>query len=216
MRRIKILFLCFGILLLTGCGMEYSVELNGDKMVEIATIIISNDQIINNSAYKTFEKMIQKYDELHDLLSTYETEEIKEEKNTKLLIKSSYDIDNYENSALFNLCTKEKDVSINSSEIKITTGSPFKCYNEFKELDSVEIKFKTNHKVYTHNADKVKNGTYIWKFTKENANEKKISISMSRNKKKADITPILYLLLISGIIIMAYVVYQKNTSNNAI
>lgn len=56
--------------------------------------------------------------------------------------------------------------------ISYTTSIGFSCFTYHENLEKIVVNLKTNHKVFDHNADEVKDGKYTWIITKENAGEK--------------------------------------------
>ncbi|MCI8567956.1 MAG: hypothetical protein HFG48_01400, partial [Bacilli bacterium] len=69
-----------------------------------------------------------------------------------------------------------------NNNIIISTSSKNKCFDMYKNLDSITVKLKTNHKVVNSTADEVDLHTYIWKLTRENSNDKPLQITLKRNE----------------------------------
>ncbi len=77
----------------------------------------------------------------------------------------------------FNVTVDEEN-----NNIIISTSSKNKCFDMYKNLDSITVKLKTNHKVVNSTADEVDLHTYIWKLTRENSNDKPLQITLKRNE----------------------------------
>ena len=83
-------------------------------------------------------------------------------------------------------------------------------------IDEIQIKIKTNHKVLSHNADLIEGDTYIWKITDENSNNKSIQIRFSKDQKKNILGLIILGITVIIAIIILFVLWIQRKKNNKI
>ena len=230
----KILLILFS-LLLTGCTLNYDLEIKEDLTV------IENIKVLDNSSYfdkdgkveDTYKKIVDiamhekgylKYDYLKEnnsyggkLTQTYAS--LEDYINKSLSYKEMYDeirIDKNENIITINSIgdLKIEKVSYNvedTSDVRIPENVYF----------SIQLPFK----VESHNADKVDTdyNVYYWIIDENTTKDKNIEISFNTNNKHRSIKKFLdkidyTIILIIGIIIMigCFInnVLKKNDENN--
>lgn len=202
----KTITLLFALLfIVTGCTANYNIKIGNEIIEEITDLVQDNSinwneqtqlfwgysieefldrdyneytgSMINQSEdYYTFEKV--------DGVEYYKKEKILEK--NQIGIKYTYDFsrENYSLSKLANVCYNSIDIENDSQtqSMSISTSSSFNCFDMYEFLDEVIINVTTtwDYKVVSSNADKYKNGKYIWIITKENAYNKPIKIEIKK------------------------------------
>jgi len=215
----KILLIVVLLFLTTGCKVHYEVELKDGIVTESSYITIDNNNLISGSVYDAVDQIIMKYDPIHDWLVTYETEEIFGKDDSTLRVTGMYKMEDYGNSMPLNLCYDNYNVSLNDNYYEISTPKGAVCFDNYEEIEEIKISFKTNHKVYSHNADKVKNGVYTWNITEDNKESKSIYLKTSKVAVDEVNNSWVYLVLIAIFIIIVGLlswVKKKQVENNRI
>ena len=179
MKKWKLLGLVFFLFLCTGCSVTYELSYYDDSFTEVTTVGLPNSSIQNNSIYDTFDQMIcEDYDCLHPLLMTYQTKTFVEGDHSYIQGTNQFLNDNYVNSLLFNMCYPNISYQRDEKYVTINSGTGFVCYDAFDKIDSIQLRFQSNHKVKSTNADEVQDGVYIWNITKENAATKTVELQV--------------------------------------
>lgn len=228
MRKIILLLVVF---LLTGCSVTYNLEIS-DVIKENVTATDTGDN--NYDLYEMFyEKPIPLSREI-DILP---------ESNVKLDGVSYYDmkqIDDYEKfglnyTGIFNDKIKLSDSHIlfyglgnfdyreEEDGIYINVPSKIKIFEQFSNLDEINVNIKTDYNVIENNADKVNKNVYVWKINRDNYKNKTIKLKISKSSKLEEITEqdsmvtfsiCLFILILFGFIIFLFVRmrFRKNNS----
>ena len=179
-------FLLITILLLTGCKVEYNLNLDNNlNLLEDINIIPSNNsdkETINNFSYNIpIDSTADDYDVFEKKMETLEYYNINK-KNDKLEINYKYDntkYDEYSNSTLVNMAYEYISIEkVDDREIVLSTAKEFRLFESYDNIEEVKITIKTNYKVLKSNADEVDNHKYIWKINKENAYGKGIYLKV--------------------------------------
>lgn len=175
MKKGKIIFLLFIILLLSGCDAKYNISLDNGKISE--RIILPYDELYKDSYDKEYY-----YDVLDEQKYITSIENISGVK--KFVLKSDkLDVKNIGNNDLYDFCYDSIDVLLEDNIYYIGTSSEFRCMTyDYLDVDSVEINIKTYNKVIKSNADKSKFGTYTWVINESNYKNKNITFVVSKNE----------------------------------
>ena len=176
------------VILITGCKSKVLIKIDGTYIEENLYYLKEKSQLMDNDINVTFYneakpylgmkgtvegfrlEPLDNYNENESAIRMYNTYESFEQFSNSILLKSCYD--------LYKI-SKENDNSYN-----ITTSDRFTCFERYKKLDNVELVIETNNDVSYSNADKVEKNKYIWNITKNNSDNKKISITISKNINK--------------------------------
>lgn len=215
MKNIKsiILVIC-SVFLLTGCSVEYNLNLEDNTFKETMKIGSFNSNGIEG--FEFLEPIA--YNDKYDSMGYYETVY----KNGYMDLSYDYSFSEFRLSSVINECFDvagvTKDVTEGEEKIQILTSGGFKCLNYGDNVaDRVTINFKTNHKVIEHNADKENAGVYTWVFDSSNYQNKNIRMIVDNssddmsddiNTAVADRNDTLLLIggIIGGILLLALVV----------
>lgn len=200
----KKIFTLIILLLLTSCSSSYELSIKNNSVHEtlkvngVTNIPVSAD--LSNVADSNYTKNIN-----GDTV-TYDT---------------SYSLNNYKNSKLLQ-CYDSYNIQTTDDRYIIRTGKNFNCfpyqYSDFDVLnyDQLEIKFKTNHKVIKHNAQKVENDTYYWYINEENLNNADIYFEIEKTVNSPYLIGlIIFMSLVVIVGIITYIIVkQKDKKNN--
>lgn len=225
----KLILLFVGVLLLlTGCSANYNIEIYNDTINENIELY-DNSSISADDNKQKIETIFIKYFDSTDMLYMRKFKTFSDEvKNRYYLTEdSSYKLDEYQNQLeYFRNCCRSIELSDDGKYINFRTLGYFKWFEQYEELDSIQIKIKSNHKVKEHNADSTNRYEYIWNIDRYNYKDKIPSIKLYSNKYVFDydgkffkriIYIILFIVIIIGIIGIGYIfIKQKNDRANQI
>lgn len=177
----KIIFLSLACLTLTGCTVNYNLEIKENSFKETINGNILKEETTNKkneTDVNVFSSLIN--EEQSALLNTniLYKKNIKENKN-------SYDF-NYEftyneydinESALLNKCFKNFKFEEKDNKYYFTAFGQFYC----KYSDEITINITTDHNVSSNNAKEVKDNTYTWVINDENSDNVDMYLVVDKN-----------------------------------
>lgn len=226
MLKKNILLLLLIIIPLTGCTVEYKLDIDENiKLHENITITPIIDTEINKiKAYNSYIPINIDIDEEAAFKKKYKDlkyYKYKKDNNNNMIIKSSHDINQFNTSRFANSCyeyialskTKTKEEKEN---LLLSTSKKFLCFDMYEELDEVKITITSTYKLKETNADEVKRHTYSWNINRSNKDNKVIYLLLDtteqdlnfwerlKNGEYTNIFTISLLLFIIGIIIYGY------------
>ena len=200
--KLKNYILIAFIFLLTGCTVNYDLEITRDSIDEIVqfneNINSINDNILN-SGILSYKNAI---DNLYNLPQTvyvdadrnlYNVNEILEgvdyyskkmnitEQIYSLEANFNHQINNYKKANTINKCYKNIAVLNKNDILTISTSRNNLCFEQYKNLDKINISVSINekdYKVISSNADKIENGKYYWEINRQNYSNKSILIEL--------------------------------------
>lgn len=236
--KVKCLLLLICTLLLSGCTASYELDISGDVFSE--TIKINNmnldsdikDVYLTNAmpvdyretCYLDYDRLVKPNEiKKEEDINYYEISEIQ----NGLLAKSSISIEEYKFSRPLNYAFVNMNVNNYDNFISIYGYDGPAIFNMYNNLEEFEVIIKTDKEVINHNADKVVDGKYYWKFTPKDE-DKELYIEMDstkitdeKNKKKMDLIQLIIIISIFGliaIIILIFILlgYIKHHKNNKI
>lgn len=173
----KILILCLFIILLSGCSVEYQLEIVDDEISE-NRIVEYSDKI--SSPYQYTLDLFASADDNGDILSYNR----KKEFMNGFIVTNYYDdTSSYkEKSLLYGMCFESVSFEEDRNYITLDLSGRFLCYNTLNEMDNFTFSVKTNHKGYEDNADLFKSNTYSWDISKEDASNTNIHLVLYKDK----------------------------------
>jgi hypothetical protein len=170
----KIIILILTIFLLSGCSVEYNLEINNDNIRENIEIGKFDASEIEDFEYLT------PYAILNDESQKFY---VFDYSNKILNLSYDYNIQNYEMSEAFNQCYDMSNFSYDEKYYYILTSNEFKCLSYMGyTTDEVKINIKSRYKVVESNADYVDNGVYTWIINEGNKDNKPINITIDYNE----------------------------------
>lgn len=214
----KILIIIISILFLSGCTATYEVNIKDDKIIEKLTLI-ENDVTLFDKKNDTGWTLRETFDSLvnHENEFSKDPYDVKSlNTNDTLGIQyTSSSAKSILNSSILNQCYINPKVTTIDGIVTIDTGTNFKCYEYYDNLDTIKIVFKTNHEVVSTNSTQKDGNSYIWNFTKDSNKNIKISYYESEIQKSINISFII--ITISIIVILGIIIYLisrkiKNTN----
>lgn len=159
MKLKKVLVILILIVFMTGCTVEYNIDINNESVKEDINIYINES--------KAEEKKSLNYYLENDITAFNDGNKVYKYKLSKIDsgINLRFEYGNligYSASSFFSQCFDKSNISNDGQNVYIKASS-FICqsYN-YDNVTQAVVNFTTNHEVITHNADKVDNSVYTW------------------------------------------------------
>lgn len=179
MKKVILLLMC--IFLLTGCTVNYSLDINDNSIKESASLKISKETLGSEGLAIIKENK----DKLTKDGVPYYKKQVTEGFND-VTIKYTHNYEDLDisSSKFLNQCFRSGKSTIENGVLIIETQAPFQCYNKYgtEKITEATIVINTKLNVLENNADEVNGNKYIWNITADNYYEKTILIKMSMPK----------------------------------
>lgn len=177
MRNIKLFVLLTTLLLFTGCTVDYNLTIDSS---------LNENVSINEDVNKAIPLYYDDYSVLYEFNNEVDGYKYYDRVNTNGLTRynATYNYNDFTRvtscSSVFDKCefvNKGKGIYI------ISTTKGARIFDNYANLDAININITINGDIIKNNADSVNNNVYTWKLTKENAKDKSIHIEFKNNKK---------------------------------
>ena len=207
----KKILIAFSLILLTGCTAEYRIDFKNDTFTENVIIYSPDNTSYNdilNEKYPPVKAFTYGIENLEEPIKNEGVEYYNlSAKNNNAYLDYEFNIDDFKDSYMANICYDYFRVFQEENEIVISTDKKFKCFFPGRNLDKVDIVITSNHDVLFNNADEVNEGKYIWHITEENKDDANIQISFSKEANrsafdKAMSNYVVRILVIGGLLIL--------------
>lgn len=213
----KIIIL-LSLLLLTGCTVNYNLEINKDTLNETITGTVTKEessQESNATGLSTVYSIINE-----DQKPVYNKEELYQKElkesgnNINYTFKYNYNIEDFVNSTIINTRFENKEIEEIDNYYSIRLSGNFYCLYSKK----INIAVTSNLKVASNNADKIKDNTYIWTIDKNTTN---IELVVDKNTPytkpiKRGISSTFRIVCFIVLVVLsslAYILYKKKNSS---
>lgn len=184
----KIILLVSLIFLLSGCSVNYDLEIFNNEYREKISI---NSLNTTESSYE----IPVYFDEtrVEKTLTSKKVADVeyyqKSNEQTNYVYYNNFAMEKYYKSYFVNssfdfFAVYYNDVDEETGEdiITISTNNNMKIFDTYKDLDEIKINVKTNHKVKYSNADSHSKFTYTWNYDKNNYKDKYIQLILYKDK----------------------------------
>lgn len=187
----KTIFIITLLLLLTGCKIEYKIDLNNLLDIKESTeILLTTEEdkikLDNFDLYIPINKETDDYGAFEikrDDLEYYNSKKEDETITFNYKFKKE-EYDKYINSTFVNLAYDYVSISeVNDSTLVLSTSKEFLLFEKYLDLEEVKVTINTDYKVLSNNADEVNNHDYTWIITKDNAYGKGIYLKIDTTKE---------------------------------
>jgi len=176
----KIIMLIGLLFLLTGCSVNYEIDLDANfKNEEIKVIVSSEDDPRYIVSLNEWPKLAF-YDEITSSETPTKVTGV-EYYNSRLngnvvLFDYTFNNSDFSRSKAIRTCYSNFVYEQNITSIEISTSNVNRCFSEYSALTSIKVILKTSHKVISHNADNVNNTSYEWNINRDNYTNKPINL----------------------------------------
>lgn len=195
---IRIVVILYIIIFLTGCDLEYNLNISNDSIDELTHFKFVESDYNYELFYDLNDaKHFSSMDELVNNVINDDYLAFDENDNDKLYSKSKtsdgiglsykYDYVNFDKSSMLNYCGNTVDYSVKNNIVNIRVDNFTDCFMQDygPYLNNLSINIKTNLDVLDNNADKVNGNVYTWNMNIENVANKKLNLVI-RNKSLKD------------------------------
>jgi hypothetical protein len=184
MKRIVLIFPL--LMLLSGCTVEYNLEINDQ--------LINENIAISNSVTNVDENYYDNH--IHDIYSENSRRKVAKYTGTKIKnngivtysLNQKYNLLDNNYIRAFDECFDAYNIlytNESKEEFILQTSKGFNCMSyEYQKVDSYKINITTNHEVVNHNADSANDNTYTWNIDDSNYQDKFISIQFKSNNNR--------------------------------
>lgn len=179
----KIIFLLLICLLLTGCTVNYNLDINDNNFKETLTGNVLNTELNNNdnTDINMFTYLIN-----GDQPAFYKNDNIffnKTTNNTTNGIDFDYSYTfneyNFNNSRIINECFDNHIYEYKDNTYYLVVSGKFNC--NYSETTNINI--TTNYNVTSNNAQTIKNNTYTWTIDENNKDNIYFFITIDKTNK---------------------------------
>ena len=179
LKHISIIFL---ILLLSGCNVEYKIDLDKNLNIEenIKLIPTTTEDEEKFKEFNSFIPINKEVDDFETLEKKQKDIKYYNQKKNKSLIQFNYRFnkDDYINSSFVNKAYEFISVTQLKDELVLSTSKEFLLYEIYENLEEVKITINSKYKLIKSNADEEEKHSYTWIINKENAYEKNIYLKL--------------------------------------
>lgn len=238
--RKKIFMLLLLLFMTTGCSIDYELSIKDGKYEEKINSIETNqiyfdnnnDNVVPARELKDFylkqpiplSKSTTVLDDGMGKLENanyYSVSDISNDKQIGLHFNGTFDSKSYSNSSMINYgYNRFLKATMNGNTI-LSTGEKLKLFEQYSNLENVNVKITTDYNVVKHNADKVDGNTYIWKVNQKNYKDKSIYFEFNSSVDEESsfsgwLWIILFSIILIGLLIALIIIRKKNKENNSI
>ena len=168
-----IIILILSIFLLSGCSVQYNLEINKEGFKENISIGKFDADNVEGFQYLTPYAIVNGVNQEFYKLDY---------SNQILNLSYDYGVYNYDMSEALNQCYDMSNFSYDNNYYYILTSGEFKCLSYMGyTTDEVRINIKSDYNVVESNADLVENNVYTWIINKNNKGNKPIDIVFDIN-----------------------------------
>ncbi len=196
----KLLMLILMAIVLTGCSVDYNLVINEGVFEETISIIENDsskfyspidsygsisykeriDWLNTHPIYVFKNSDIDPYDDTIEVsgVKYYNKEKVVDDNKYGVVMTTSGDIENINDLRSLSHCYEVAQVINNKDEYVLSTSFKNYCFENYTLLTEMTINLTTDMKVTSNNADSISGNTYTWKITKDNYENKSISLAM--------------------------------------
>lgn len=221
-----ILIIC--LFLLSGCTIDYNLEIKDSKLNESLDFEVTEQDYTNyvNAQEEKENLNLNEYFDKTEILSFRQDVTNKHKKiinnvtdGIKAKYTYEYDYSNFINSYIINNCFEKYIILNDENYYYIKLSGKFNCY-----YDKTAINITTDRKVYNENSNNKNNNTYTWEINDSNKDSisilfqisKKYNNNVDSNIKDKSSSSILVIILscLLGLVIAGIFVYIKYSKMN--
>ena len=217
-------------ILLTGCNVDYSLDIKDNKIKETLTITETNSDLYEQkdgteTSFYDYSKMygedidlntdyngLYSQEECNDNCSYYDKKFINESGLLGFELSHEFTFNEYTFSSIANEMIPAFSSSYDGRFLRISGGSSWNYLDNYETLEDINININTEYKVTSTNLEKVSEGQYKW--TIKNTNEKLYIVldtdTIIEKEDNKDII-ILLIVIVGGLIIalICMTIYNK-------
>lgn len=216
MKRIKFAILFLLVIMLSGCTVNYEINIKDNKITEKINAVETNSVLFDspNDFGMTLRESLYAFSS-SDPFSEENFVVNKIENENELGFDYTREGGLLESTAISH-CYLNPIITDKDDIVTINTGTEFMCYDYYENLDTIRFVFKTNHKVISNNADSVSGNSYIWNISKDSNKQIEISYYKFVVDKSFNVSYVIIpAILLLGVLIIL-IIKKKSRKNNEI
>jgi len=198
----KILLLAITCLLLTGCTINYNLEIEDNYFKETITGNVLNKEIEqkeNQTDINLFNYLINNEQTATINNNSFYDKTLNRNNNSiDYNYSFTYNEDTINNSRILNECFESFTFETKDNQYQFSTLGDFYC----DYTDEIKINITTDYKVTNHNANKKNKNTYTWIINSENKDNIQLYMNINKNEKNNNLNISWNLLKTIGLIIL--------------
>ena len=194
----KIILLIAILFLVSGCSIEYNIEIIDENIIEdidvftsdMANLDIPQENYYSRSYRNIFDDMFNSnamayfndpnfqlyYEGIQPNVSYYDKSLINESNRYGVNFSYRFTFNDYYRSSAIKSCFEDFTMIKNEDMYSLKTNNKCKLFDAYTLLDSVSINIVTDYDIIYNNADVVNGNTYTWNITRDNYTNKSISM----------------------------------------
>lgn len=208
----KRIILLLSLLFITGCSVQYDLDIDNNIIKEVGTSYFSIKELENEKIEEKIRKLVSKYFINDDILIGQSTDYFNTNDNAGYKISNKYKTDEIMNISIPFYCYENVEIINNKNVISISTDDSFLCYNYYDELEEVTIHISSDLKNISNNADFIDGKDYYWYIKKDDSKSIQFSFKKDNNFNLYLIAIILIVIGLS--VIVSMILLNKNKKNN--
>lgn len=187
----RFLIILFSLFLLTGCNVEYKLNidenLNFNEITKIeSTTADDTTKIKEFNLYIPIDAKVDDYASFTNKIDTLNYYNFEKDINN-MTFNYNFDKNNYLNSTIINNAYETVLINENENIITVSTSDEFLLFNNYNNLDKIDLTITSSYEFVDCNADVYDKHECIWTITKDNAYGKNIFLKLDTNKKNTSI-----------------------------
>ncbi len=219
---LKKIVLILSLIFLSGCSVEYNLNIDDDQYLEDLTLTTSStsqdyENLKNYSWPKPIDYTVTGYSEApekQDGVTYYDYLNNSNDNQASITYKYDMSESQIKKSAIIHNCFTSINIYNSDNSKTLQTSSGFECFDKYPPLENVTVNIKTTKEVVDNNADFVNNNTYTWVINKANASTKSIYLELNNSTTQEEEVSqeglsIEIILIIIGVFIILLVVLIK-------
>ena len=214
----KKIIMLLSILLLTGCTVNYNLEIDDNILKEKITGTVTKEESKQNSKATDISTVYSIINE--DQKPVYNKEELYQKElkesgnNINYTFKYNYNIEDFVNSTIINTYFENKEIEEIDNYYSIRLSGNFYCLYSKK----INIAVTSNLKVASNNADKIKDNAYIWTIDKNTTDielvvDKDTPYTKPIKRGISSTFRIVCFIVLVVLSSLAYILYKKKNSS---
>lgn len=214
----KKIIMLLSILLLTGCTVNYNLEIDDNILKEKITGTVTKEESKQNSKATDISTIYSIINE--EQKPIYNKEEIYQKSlkdngnNIDYTFSYNYTMEDFINSTIINTCFENHEIEQLDNYYSIRLSGNFYCLYSKK----INIAVTSNLKVASNNTDKIKDNTYIWTIDKNTTDielvvDKDTPYTKPIKRGISSTFRIVCFIVLVVLSSLAYILYKKKNSS---
>lgn len=214
----KKIIILLSILLLTGCTVNYNLEIDDNTLKEKITGTVIKEESKQDSKATDISTIYSIINE--EQKPIYNKEELYQKtlkdngNNIDYTFSYNYTMKDFVNSTIINTCFENHEIEELDNYYSIRLSGNFYCLYSKK----VNISVTSNLEVASNNADKIKDNTYIWTIDKNNTDielvvDKNTPYTKPIKRGISSTFRIVCFIVLVVLSLVVYILYRKKNSS---